>query len=256
MCYWKTEEEQGRGHRVLHEDLNYRVAAAPTLPSYCYLSPALSSYGRLGPSVTPGTPAPADKEGKRETGRTPEGNRCLRYPGFTYRREERDRVQGKENQYITRFYCFELWNDRLHISLFVSDQHDVTKSCGKHSIQRKWLSVSFNPWPRWMTSPQGCRVGHHKTGPRHRNLNFLSLKKNPSFDLHIFTSFLGKCPITHANKTSEEFVWCCSELTFFTVHSFTKIFFFLKVALKLLSVLIFILQFVHNKLNKLDDYLT
>lgn len=139
---------------------------------------------------------------------------------------------------------------------FVSDQNDVTKSCEKHSSQRKWLSVSFNPWPRWMTSPQGCRVGHHKTGPRHRNLNFLSLKKKPSFDLHIFTSFLGKCPITHANKTSEEFVWCCSELTFFTVHSFTKIFFFLKVALKLLSVLIFILQFVHNKLNKLDDYLT
>ena len=48
---------------------------------------ALLSHPTLdrAPPVAPGTPAPADKEGKRETGRTPEGNRCLRYPGFTYR---------------------------------------------------------------------------------------------------------------------------------------------------------------------------
>lgn len=113
----ETEEEQGGGHRVLDEDWSYRVAAAPTLPPYCYLSPSLSSHLRLGPPVAPGTPAPADKEGKRETGRTPEGNRCLRYPGFTYRerrrderrrREERERVQGKENQCITGFCCFDL----------------------------------------------------------------------------------------------------------------------------------------------------
>lgn len=39
------------------------------------------------PPLAPGAPAPADKEGKRETGRTPEGNRCQRYPGFAYREE-------------------------------------------------------------------------------------------------------------------------------------------------------------------------
>lgn len=104
----EAEGEHGGGHRVLHEDENYHVAAAPTLPPYCYLSPSFSSHPRLGPPVTPGTPAPADKEGKRETGRTPEGNRCLRYPGFTYREEEegaeeRGRVQGKGNQYIASF---------------------------------------------------------------------------------------------------------------------------------------------------------
>ena len=112
----EREREQGGGHRVLDEDRSYRVAAAPTLPPYCYLSPSLSSHLRRGPPVAPGTPAPADKEGKRETGRTPEGNRCLRYPGFTYRErrraersgEERERVQGKENQYITGFCCFDL----------------------------------------------------------------------------------------------------------------------------------------------------
>lgn len=51
------------------------------------LSLSLSSQPRPGLPVTPGAPAPADKEGKRETGRTPEGNRCQRYPGFTYREE-------------------------------------------------------------------------------------------------------------------------------------------------------------------------
>lgn len=64
-----------------------------------------------GPPVAPGAPAPADKEGKRETGRTPEGNRCQRYPGFAYREERGgggDRVQGKGNQYIAGFYCFDL----------------------------------------------------------------------------------------------------------------------------------------------------
>lgn len=101
----------------LLEDSNYRVAAAPTLPPpRCYLSPP---QPRPGPPVAPGTPAPVDKEAGRETGRTPEGNRCLRYPGFTYRgreaageggREEgeTERVQGKENQYITGFFLIVL----------------------------------------------------------------------------------------------------------------------------------------------------
>lgn len=74
--------------KFLQEDSNYRVAAAPTPPPpppRCYLSPP---QPRPGPPVAPGTPAPADKEGRRETGRTPEGNRCLRYPGFTYRGRE------------------------------------------------------------------------------------------------------------------------------------------------------------------------
>lgn len=48
MCYCKCDKnsnigmEQGGGHRVLDEDKGYHVAAAPTLPPYCYLSPALS----------------------------------------------------------------------------------------------------------------------------------------------------------------------------------------------------------------------
>ncbi len=91
---------------VLQQHPHFLLAVISALLSHSTLDSARQP-------VAPGTPAPADKEGKRETGRTPEGNRCLRYPGFTYRgrrreeEEERERVQGKENQYVTGFCCFD-----------------------------------------------------------------------------------------------------------------------------------------------------
>jgi len=111
-------QEQGGGHGVSDEDESYRVAAASTPPPCCYLSPSLSSHLRLGPPVVPGTPAPADKEGKRETGRTPEGNRCLRYPGFTYR--ERRRESGFRERKI---------NMSLYFVVLISDMIDYLFSC-------------------------------------------------------------------------------------------------------------------------------
>lgn len=71
------------------------------------------------PPLAPSTPAPEDKEGKRETGRTPEGNRCLRYPGFTYRQRRRREtgVQGRGNQYITGFCCLDLLDYILLLQL-------------------------------------------------------------------------------------------------------------------------------------------
>lgn len=83
-----TDEERGGGHQVFTRRLELSCIVLPpplAPPPGCYLSPP---QPRPGPPVTPGTPAPADKEGRRETGRTPEGNRCLRYPGFTYRGRE------------------------------------------------------------------------------------------------------------------------------------------------------------------------
>lgn len=77
----------GRRSHSLHEDRSDHVAATPKLSSLCYLRLSPPAQPSPGPPVAPGAPAPADKEGKRETGRTPEGNRCQRYPGFAYREE-------------------------------------------------------------------------------------------------------------------------------------------------------------------------
>lgn len=41
--------------------------------------------------ASPSSLTPEDKEGKRETGRTPEGNRCLRYLGFIYRERRKEK---------------------------------------------------------------------------------------------------------------------------------------------------------------------
>lgn len=120
------EREQGGGHRVLDEDRSYRVAAAPTLPPYCYLSPSLSSHLRRGPPVAPGTPAPADKEGKRETGRTPEGNRCLRYPGFTYRERRRAERRGEERE---RGFRERKINISLDFVVLISKMIDYLAGC-------------------------------------------------------------------------------------------------------------------------------
>lgn len=193
----ETEEEQEGGHRVLDEDYSYRVAAAPSLPPCCYLSPPLSSHLRLGPPVAPGTPAPADKEGKRETGRTPEGNRCLRYPGFTYReRRRREKMRVRERGFRERKINISLdfvvliskMIDYLVCCLFKSNRSscwcDVTESCGKHARH----SVSFNLRPRSVTSPHFVEAASQdRERDRHRDLNFLlKSKKNGSFAFAYF----------------------------------------------------------------------
>ena len=54
-------------------------------------------------------------------------------------KESEEKVQGKENQYITGFCCFDLLNDRLLILLLApcnnySFGYDVNKSCGDHHV--------------------------------------------------------------------------------------------------------------------------
>lgn len=144
-----SEQKHTGGHRVSSEDQNYHVAAAPTLPPYGYLSPSLLSHLRLGPPVAPGNPAPEDKEGKRETGRTPEGNRWLWYPGFTYResRQRRERVQGKENQYSTGLCCFQRQMTYLGVGVKSASS---PRWCQR--VMWKNITVSFNPQPTCMTS--------------------------------------------------------------------------------------------------------
>lgn len=48
--------------------------------------------------ATPSSLTPKDKEGKRETGRTPEGNRCLRYLGFIYRERRKEKETGQREK--------------------------------------------------------------------------------------------------------------------------------------------------------------
>lgn len=70
------------------------------------------------------------RRGKRETGRTPEGNRCLRYPGFTYkeRRRRRRRQDGEERGERRGFTEREI-NASMDLVVLIFKMIDHSFSC-------------------------------------------------------------------------------------------------------------------------------
>lgn len=147
---------------------------------------SLSSHPRPGPPVTPGAPAPADKEGKRETGRTPEGNRCQRYQGFTYREERGGGTGFREGKINISLEFIVLISEMItQFAICSTEWHDIIKSCGKHCIQRTFTVIQPMVYMSDITTV--CRVGVGGSQDTETCGVFLSQKKEKDKLIWIFS---------------------------------------------------------------------
>lgn len=138
----EMEEEWGGGHRVYT-----RTETIMLQQHQSFLRTVISD--RL-PHPTPDQARQLHqalrriRRGKRETGRTPEGNRCQRYPGFAYR-EERSGGGGtgfRERKINISLDFIVLISEMITQSAICSTEwHDIIKSCGKHCIQRTFAVI-------------------------------------------------------------------------------------------------------------------